>query len=114
MTDEELRARLLAEAEEAINEGLAEKPADNQMTLTDMERLVGRLGQQVQAKVLKELGQVSHEAQSAEAPVCEGGGSRMQRRGMRPRHVVTEVGEVTLERADYGCPGCGAGLFPPG
>ncbi len=38
MTDEELRARLLAEAEQAINDLLAEKPADNQMTLTDIER----------------------------------------------------------------------------
>ena len=114
MTDEELRARLLAEAEKAINDLLADKPADNKMTLTDIERLVGRLGQQVQAKVLKELGQVNHEAQSAEVPVCERCGSRMQRRGMRPRQVVTDVGELTLERAYYGCPGCGASLFPPG
>ncbi len=114
MTDEELRARLLAEAEKAINDLLAEKPADNQMTLTDIERLVGRLGQQVQANVLKELGQVSHEAHGVEAPTCERCGSRMQRRGTRPRQVVTEVGEMTLERAYYVCPGCGASLFPPG
>jgi ribosomal protein L37AE/L43A len=114
MTDEELRARLLAEAEKAINDLLAEKPADNKMTLTDIERLVGRMGQQVQANVLKELGRVSHEAHGVEAPVCERCGSRMQRRGRRPRQVVTEVGEMTLERAYYVCPGCGASLFPPG
>ncbi len=114
MTDEELRARLLAEAEKAINDLLAQKPADNKMTLTDIERLVGRMGQQVQANVLKELGQVSHEAHHVEAPVCERCGSRMQRRGRRPRQVVTEVGAMTLERAYYVCPGCGASLFPPG
>jgi ribosomal protein L37AE/L43A len=114
MTDEELRAHLLAEAEKGINDLLAEKPADNKMTLTDIERLVGRMGQEIQAKVLKELGHTSREAHHVEAPVCERCGSRMQRRGMRSRQVVTEVGEMTLERAYYVCPGCGASLFPPG
>lgn len=114
MTDEELRARLLAEAEKAINDLLVEKPADNKMTLSDIERLVGRMGQRVQANGLKELGQVSREAHSGEAPVCELCRSRMQRRGVRPRQVVTDVGEMTLERAYYVCPGCGASLFPPG
>jgi hypothetical protein len=85
MTDEELRVRLLAEAEKAINDMWAEKPVDNKMTLSDIERLVGRMGQQVQANVLKELGQASREAHSVEAPVCERCGSRMQRRGTRPR-----------------------------
>ncbi len=114
MTNEELRARLLAEAEKAINAMLAENPADNKMTLSDIEWLVGRMEQRVQANVLKELGQASREAHSVEVPVCERCGSRMQRRGMRPRQVVTDVGELTLERASYVCPGCGASLFPPG
>jgi len=114
MSEEELRAGLLAEAEKVINDLLAEKPAAQEMTLSDIERLALRTGQQVQAKVLKELAQASREAQSGEAPRCEGCGSRMQRRGMRARQVVSEVGEMTLERAYYVCPGCGVSLFPPG
>ena len=114
MTEEELRARLLAEAEEVINDRLADKPAASQMGLEDIEHWVRRTGQQVQAKLLKELAQASQEAQSSEAPVCERCGSRMQRRGTRPRQVITDVGEMTLERAYYVCPGCKAGLFPPG
>ena len=114
MTEEELRARLLAEADKAINDLLAEKPADKAMTLSDIERLVLRLGQQVQANALKELAQASQVAHPTEAPVCERCGGRMQRRGVRPRQVVTEVGEMRLERAYYVCPGCGACLFPPG
>jgi hypothetical protein len=114
MSEEELRARLLVEVEKAINDMLAEKPTDNAMTLSDIECLVLRVGQQVQAKVLKELAQASRAAQNAEAPVCEGCGSRMQRRGTRARQVVTEVGELTLERGYYICPGCGTSLFPPG
>jgi hypothetical protein len=114
MTEEELRTRLLAKAEQAINNLLAEKPTDNAMTLSDIEQLVLRMGQQVQANVLKELAQASRAAQNADVPVCERCGSRMQRRGTRPRQVVTDVGEVTLDRAYYVCPGCGASLFPPG
>ena len=77
MSEEELRGRLLAGAEKAINRLLAEKPADNTMTLSDIERLVLRMGQQVQADMLKELAHASQEAQNAESPVCEECGSRM-------------------------------------
>ena len=114
MTEEELRARLLGEAEKAINERLADKPASNQMQLADMERWVLGTGQAVQARLLKELAQASQEAHSGEVPLCERCGRRMQRRGMRARQVVSEVGEMTLERAYYVCPECGASLFPPG
>ena len=114
MTEEELRRVLQAEAEKAISELLAKKPADKALSLTDIERLALGMGQHMQSQVLKELGQVSQEAHSAEVPVCEGCGRRMQRRGTRHRQVVTEVGEMTLERGYYVCPGCGSSLFPPG
>ena len=114
MTEQELRAGLLAEAEKVIDERLADKPASNQMRLADIERWVLGTGQAVQVRLLKELAQASQAGDSGEAPLCEGCGRRMQRRGMRPRQVVSEVGEMTLERAYYVCPGCGGSLFPPG
>jgi hypothetical protein len=114
MTEKELRTRLLAEAEKVIDDRLADKPATSQMRLADIERWVLRAGQEVQAGMLKELAQASQEAQSGEVPLCECCGSRMQRRGTRPRQVVTEVGAMTLDRPYYVCPGCGASLFPPG
>lgn len=113
MTKEELRARVLAEVDKVINGMLAEKPASSQMRLADIERWVLETGQAVQAKLLKEVAQDCQEAQSGEAPICDGCQSRMQRRGIRPRQVVTEVGEMALERPYYVCPGCGASLFPP-
>ena len=113
MPEEEQRGVLQAEAEKAISELLAKKPTDKEINLTDIERLALRKGQQMETKVLKELGQASQEAQSAEV-VCKGCGKRMQRRGMRQRQVVTEVGEMRLERAYYVCPGCGSSLFLPG
>ncbi len=114
MTEEELRARILAEVEKVVKEQLADKRASSQMQLADIERWVLQTGQAVQARLLKELAQASQEGQHAEAPVCERCGSRMQRRGTRPRQVVSEDGAMTLERAYYVCPGCGASVFPPG
>jgi hypothetical protein len=114
MTEEELRVRLLAEAEGVINELLANKPVGPQITLTDIERLTLRTGQQIQAKVLKELVQANGEVPQTEAPRCEQCGRAMQRRGTRPRQVMTAAGEMTVARGYYVCPGCGASLFPPG
>ncbi len=84
------------------------------MRLADIERWGLGTGQAVQTRLLKELAQASQEGQSGEARLCEGCGSGMQRRGTRPRQVVTQVGEMTLERPDYVCPECGASLFPAG
>ncbi len=109
MTEEELRARILAEVEKVIKDRLTDKATTSQMQLADIERWVLQTGQEVQAKLLKELAQASQDVQRAETPVCERCGSRMQ-----PRQVVSEVGEMTLERAYYVCPECGASLFPPG
>jgi|SRR5581483_12239247 len=114
MTEDELRVRLVAVAEAVMTDMLAEKPAVGELSLTDIERLAVRTGQQVQNKVLEELTQVRQEAQPEEAPTCERCGSRMQRRGTRPRQVVTEAGAMILNRAYYVCAGCGACLFPPG
>ncbi len=114
MTDEELRARLLAEVEKVMKDQLAEKPMDQAMTLSDMEHWVLRTGQEVQARLMQELAQASQAAQEDEVPVCEHCGSRMQRRGPRSRQIVTEVGTIALERPYYICPGCGVSLFPPG
>ena len=114
MTSEELKARLLAEAEKAIDALLAEKPAAADMTLSDIEGLVLKSGQQFEAGVLKELAQDGSQAECEADRVCPRCGSRMQRRGQRERHVLTEVGETMLNRAYYVCPDCQHGLFPPG
>ncbi len=114
MNKDELKARLLAEAEKAIDEMLAEKPAAGTMSLGDIERLVLKSGAQFEASVLKEIGQEESEVESSHEQICERCGSRMQRRGKSGRQVRTEVGATHLERTYYVCPGCGASLFPPG
>jgi hypothetical protein len=114
MNKDELKARLLAEAEKAIEEMLAEKPEAGTLSLADIERLALKSGAQFEAGILKELGQEESEVESSHEQVCEHCGSRMQRRGRSGRQVKTEAGTTRLEGEYYVCPGCGASLFPPG
>ena len=59
MTDEEVRAHLLAEVEKVMKARLAAKPMDQAMTLSDMEQWVLRTGQEVQARLMQALAQAS-------------------------------------------------------
>ncbi len=113
MNQDELKARLLAEAEKAIDEMLAEKPAAGSLSLADIERLALKSGAHFEAGILKELGQEESEVESRHDLICERCGGRMQRRGKSERQVKTEAGTTHLERGYYVCPGCGASLFPP-
>lgn len=114
MNKDELKARLLAEAEKAIDEMLAEKPDPGTLSLADIEHLALKSGAQFEAGILSELGQEESEIESSHDQICERCGSRMQRRGRSGRAVKTEVGTAHFERTYDVCPGCGASLFPPG
>jgi hypothetical protein len=112
MNKDELKARFLAEAEKAVDELLAEKPAAGTMGLDDIERLALKSGGQFEASVLKEPGQEESEVESRREPVCEHCGSRMQRRGRSGRQAVTEGGAAKLDRATMFVPAAGRAFFP--
>lgn len=113
MTGEELRARLMAEAERVIDDMLAKKSAPDQITMRDIEQLALESGWDFREQVVKHLTQTSvgSETETVRCPTC---GGVMQRRGKRAKQVVSEAGEVRLERQYYYCEGCGRGSFPPG
>ena len=112
MADEELRARLLAEAEKAIDKMLAERPAALQITLREIERLAVQAGTELSAGIQQALGDEGSQAHSNQEAYCPECGNRMQRRGQVRRRVVTEAGSSQLERVYYVCPGCGYSFFP--
>jgi hypothetical protein len=112
MTDEELRGRLLAEAEKAIDKVVAERPAANKITLRDIERLAVQAGTEISAEIQQALGNEGSVGHSNEEEVCPECGVRMQRRGQVKRRVVTEAGSSQLERLYCVCPGCGYSFFP--
>lgn len=114
MSDEELRTRLLSEAEKAIDKVLADRPAADKITLRDIERLAVRAGAEVSAGVQQALGVEGSQRYSSQVQMCEKCGALMQRRGQHSRQVITEAGASPLERTYFVCPGCGHSFFPLG
>ncbi len=108
----ELKAEMMAAAEEAINELLAEAEKKEEIRLSDIERLVRSTGEAVMARLTAKL--VEAEGQQAVSAICPECGQKMRYKGRKGRDLITETGEVWLERAYYYCPACRQGIFPPG
>jgi len=111
--DAELKARLLAEAEVAIDKLLTTRRAPGEASLADIERVVRAAGQQIEQALTAALAGEST-AELPAWPHCPACGRKMKNKGKRRRRVVTETGEVELERPYYHCAACGRGFFPPG
>jgi hypothetical protein len=115
LTDDELKAQMKAKAEAAIEKLFAEKKAPEEIRLSDIERIVQQAGEQIKAELTAGLvEQVSSREPAVPGPLCPGCGQEMHYKGRKPKHIVTEAGEVTVERAYYYCETCRSGLFPPG
>jgi hypothetical protein len=110
--DKDLKARMMAEAEKAVERLLADRSEKEELTLSDIERLVRAAGQGVMERFTDELvGEEAHKPQSRACPEC---GQKMRYKGEKARNLVTETGEVRVKRAYYYCPTCRKGFFPPG
>jgi heterodisulfide reductase subunit A-like polyferredoxin len=108
----DLKARMMAEAEEAIDNLLAGVDEKDNLMLDDIERLVRTAGQRVMKQFTQEL--VETEAEEVGSNICPECGQKMRNKGRKARDLATETGEVKLERAHYYCPECRKGFFPPG
>lgn len=115
MTDPKarLKARLLAEAEAAIEQMLAQAVPPGKASLADIERSARTTGQRLEQMIAAELAEADAAALAA-WPTCPGCQQKMKNKGQRTRRVVTESGEVDVARTYYYCPACRQGLFPPG
>jgi NADH pyrophosphatase NudC (nudix superfamily) len=109
----ELEVRLRAAAEAALAKVLAERKAPAQATLADIERVARRAGQQIEQAVASALAQESA-AELPAWPHCPQCGQKLKNKGQRRRRIVTEAGEIEVERTYYHCAVCGQGIFPPG
>jgi hypothetical protein len=103
---------MMAEAEKAIERLLADRSEKEELMLSDIERMVRVAGQRVMEGFTGEL--VEEEAQKPQSCICAECGRKMRYKGEKARDLVTETGDVRLERAYYYCPICREGVFPPG
>lgn len=108
---QDLKDRMMAEAEEVIDDLLAGASERKSLMLSDIERLVRTAGQRVMERFTCDL--VEAEARVEESNTCPGCGRKARYKGQKKRHLATETGEVRLKRAYYYCPSCEKGFFPP-
>jgi len=108
----DLKAQMMAAAEEVINELLAEAAKQEDLCLGDIERLVRTAGEGVMTRLTAKL--VEAEARQEHSAICPDCGGKMRYKGKKGRNLITETGEVRLERGYYYCPTCRQGIFPPG
>ena len=107
---EELKAKLLARAEAAIDELLHDERLHERMTLSQIEQVVGQSEADFRQAALEEIIALQQEKLTS-CPLC---GGRLENKGKRRKQVVSLRGEAEIERTYYQCHACGRGYFPPG
>ena len=107
----ELEKQLRAKAEEAIRKLLEKLPDKSELTMTDIENLVGEMGHEMTQNATEAIAQCE-QAEPSEV-ICEKCQVRMHKRGKHKKQLVTKRGEIELERQYYVCPECKTGVFPP-
>ena len=113
-TRAEIRAKLLAEAEQAIDELLDWTDQTPRPNLTQIENAVLKLRKQMG----EQAAQAVIEAQDAQRPVpgprCPTCQPEMHYKDTKVQAVESRVGHLTIARGYYYCETCRQSLFPPG
>ena len=111
---EELRAELLAEAEEVIDELLEWHEEAGAPTLTQIEDAVLSLRKRLGKRMAEVVIGDQEAIHPVPGPTCAKCGREMHYKGMKRVRVEGRAGNIVLERAYYHCDRCRDGLFPPG
>lgn len=120
METDRIFARLQQESEEIISGMRDWRAAHPRASFAEIQAAVDERLDGLRARLLREIALASQAAGGAELaltdrPLCRECGERMAPRGRRERTLTVQGGQqVSLERRYWVCPGCGAGLFPPG
>ena len=113
-TRAEIRAKLLAEAEQAIEDLLDWTDQTPRPNLTQIENAVLKLRKQMG----EQAAQAVIEAQAAQRPVpgplCPTCQREMHYKDTKAETVESRVGHLRLVRGYYYCEHCQQSVFPPG
>ena len=112
--EEEFKARLMAEMEAEVGRLLGEAGDESQMTLTEIECVVGEAGRRIEQRIAQRLIEEAAQAQGQERVKCPDCGGELHYKGHKMRWVATASGEVKVKRGYFYCEACGKGVFPPG
>ena len=108
---DDLKVRLMADAEAAIERMLAEREKKEKLTITDIEGLARSVGQAMGQEISQTLAdEESEREESRDCPKC---GQKMRDKGKKERDIISETGTIRVERTYYYCEACREGVFPP-
>ena len=113
-TRDQLKAELLSEAEEVIDELLEWHEDTEGPTLTEIEDVILKLRQRFGKRMAKVVVGDQEAVRPVPGPLCETCGQEMHYKDMKAVTVEGRTGENRIERAYYYCNRCRSGLFPPG
>lgn len=111
---QELKTKLMKEAEAVIDELLAWHQETDQPNLAQIEEKVLDLRQRLSEQMSQAVIANQEAVRPVPGPACERCGREMRYKDMKKVGVSSWVGEMTLDRGYYYCKQCRSGLFPPG
>lgn len=113
LTRAEQKVRLLAEAEKLIEQALDWTDTTERPNLTQIETIVLQLRRQFGQALAENMITAQATTQPVSPPSCPQCGKPMHSKGRKSKTVVSQVGELHLDRTHYHCGTCADGLFPP-
>jgi hypothetical protein len=109
-----LKAEMMAQMEEIVDDLLDWHEENEAPTLTQIEDAVMELRKRVSAGMANAVVEDQEAVRPVPGPACAECGEEMHYKGMKEVTVETRTGAVDVLRAYYYCDRCRRGLFPPG
>ena len=112
-TRAEIRAKLLAEAEQAIDELLDWTDHTPRPNLTQIENAVLKLRRQLSEQAAQAVIETQAAQQPVPGPLCPTCQREMHYKDTKVQTVESRVGQLRIARGYYYCEHCRQSVFPP-
>jgi hypothetical protein len=110
---DQLKAELLAQAEEVIDGLLDWHEETEAPTLDEIEDVILELRKQMSKGMANAVLEEQEARQPVPGPECPECGREMHYKGMKETKIEGRSGQIELLRAYFYCDRCRSGLFPP-
>ncbi len=113
LTRAEIRAKLLAEAEQAIDELLDWTDQTPRPNLTQIETAVLKMRKQLSEQAAQAVIESQETQRPVPGPMCPTCQREMHYKDTKAQTVESRVGQLCIDRGYYYCEHCRQSVFPP-